>query len=175
MNTLHTIKVERVYITLAEIAGCSTVDLEMRYLLQIGHALGAHMTLHIDQPALEAEVLTETRECVDGASHVPLTMEHSVQPARAIVALDYVGAQHGHAVSMGGVYPAAGRNGNVLVTEVAEVIDAGPVHEPIVIVLLRADEVTAEGGTLIKSLSLSVSLSLSLTDRPDSCPSYRGR
>lgn len=118
------------------------------------------MTLHIDQPTLEAEVLTETRECVDGASHVPLTMEHSVQPARAIVALDYVGAQHGHAVSMGGIYPAAGRNGNVLVTEVAEVIDTGPVHEAIVIVLLRADEVTAEEGTLI-SLCLSLFLSFS--------------
>lgn len=169
---------ESLYITVPEIAGCSMVELEMRYLLQIGHALGAHFALHIDQPTLEAKVLTETRECVDGASHGTLAGEHLVQPADAIVALDYVGAQHGHAVSMGGVYPAAGRNGNVLVTEVAEVIDAGPVHEPIVIVLLRADEVTAEGGILVltkSTLRLSLSLSPSLTDRPDSYPSYRGR
>lgn len=146
----------------------------MRYLLQIVHALGTHSTLHIDQPTLEAKVPTEPRECVDGALHGLLAGEHLVQPAFAILAFDYVGAQHGHAVSMGGIYPAAGRNGNILVTEVAEVIDAGPVHESIVIVLLRAVEVTAERGILTES-TLSLSLFLSLTDRPDSCPSYRGR
>lgn len=140
------------------------LDLQMRYLLQIVHALGSHFTLHIDQPTLEAKVLTETRECVDGVLHGLLSGEHLVQPAFAIVAFDYEGAQHGNAVSMGGIYPAAGRNGNILVTEVAEVIDAGPVHESIVIVLLRADEVTAERGILTDS-TFSLSLSLSLTHR----------
>lgn len=86
---------------------------------------------------------TETCQSIDGTLDTLLAGQHLVKEPTACVALNDVGAQHRYTVPMGGIKPPTGWNGYILVTEVAEVIDARPVHKAIIIVFLGANEVPA--------------------------------
>lgn len=101
--------------------------------LQGRHAGGGQRAFDVEQPALEATVPGEMDERSDRCVRRGIGGEYLLEMRCAGGRLEDDGAEHTDAMPMGGLQPAERRQRDERVTEVAEVIDAGPMVEAVVI------------------------------------------
>lgn len=118
---------------------------ELHELQQTWHQIARQFAFDVQQPALEATVGGQMAEGVDGARDGVVVVQDGAQGASAVRRFGDDGAENAAAVTMGGLQPAERWYGDELVAEVAEVIDAGPVVEAVVVPFDGAVDEAARG------------------------------